>query len=69
MARVSGRELLFNEIHCHHITPYHVSKDDKYNNLAIVHSDIHKLIHTNEPKLFNSISMSFDLSQSQLEKA
>ncbi|MDN6629895.1 MAG: group II intron reverse transcriptase/maturase [Staphylococcus equorum] len=65
---VSGRELLFNEIHCHHITPYHVSKDDKYNNLVIVHSDIHKLIHTNEPKLFNSISSSFDLSQSQLEK-
>ncbi|MEB2301132.1 group II intron reverse transcriptase/maturase [Lysinibacillus xylanilyticus] len=65
---ISGRELLLDEIHCHHITPYHVSKDDKYNNLAIVHNDIHKLIHTNEPKLFNSISSSFDLSQSQLDK-
>ncbi|RID81467.1 group II intron reverse transcriptase/maturase [Peribacillus asahii] len=65
---ISGRELFFNEIHCHHITPHYISKDDKFNNLTIVHRDIHKLIHTNESKLFNSISSSFSLSQSQLEK-
>jgi len=65
---VSGRELLFNEIHCHHITPYHVSNDDRYNNLVIVHSDIHKLIHTNEAIIINSMLNSFDLNQNQLEK-
>jgi len=65
---VSGRELLSNEIHCHHITLYHESKDDRYNNLVIVHSDIHKLIHSNEPMFINSLLNSFGLNQNQLEK-
>lgn len=34
-----------SEIHCHHKTPKYLGGDDKYNNLVLVHEDVHKLIH------------------------
>lgn len=37
---ILGEELGINEWHCHHISPYYLSKDDSYSNQAI-----HQLIH------------------------
>ncbi|MES5943614.1 MULTISPECIES: group II intron reverse transcriptase/maturase [unclassified Bacillus cereus group] len=65
---ITGRELAFNEIHCHHIIPYHVSKDDRYVNLVVIHHDIHVLIHTNDPKNISKLLTLFDLNEIQLEK-
>ncbi len=42
---VSGQKLKINEIHCHHKIPVSLGGDDSYQNLIIVHKDVHKLIH------------------------
>ena len=42
---VTGKILWIDEIHCHHIKPVFQGGTDSYNNLVIVHKDVHKLIH------------------------
>lgn len=42
---VTGKHLSKDEIHCHHKTPKCYGGDDRYENLVIVHSDVHILIH------------------------
>lgn len=42
---VTGRYLEYDEIHCHHKIPRYQGGSDRYNNLIIVHTDIHRLIH------------------------
>ena len=50
---VTGEELTFNEIHCHHKTPVSQGGTDVYSNLVIVHKDIHKLIHAVDIETIN----------------
>ncbi|MCC2248977.1 group II intron reverse transcriptase/maturase [Virgibacillus sp. AGTR] len=45
---VTGVLLYADEVTCHHIIPYHISNDDSYTNLVIVHEDIHRLIHATQ---------------------
>ncbi|MCM3738571.1 group II intron reverse transcriptase/maturase [Bacillus cytotoxicus] len=42
---VTGQELGVSEIHCHHKIPMYIGGTDDFDNLRIVHADIHKLIH------------------------
>lgn len=42
---VTGNHLEKDEIHCHHKTPKSLGGDDRYENLIIVHCDVHALIH------------------------
>ena len=42
---ITGKHLLKEEIHCHHKTPKRYDGDDRYENLVIVHRDVHALIH------------------------
>ena len=39
---ISGMELGKNDWHCHHKNPYHLSKDDSYSNLVILHESVHQ---------------------------
>ena len=45
---VTGRELEFDEIHCHHKLPVELGGTDVYANLVIVHKDVHRLIHAKQ---------------------
>ena len=47
---VTGTDLRLNEIHCHHKLPIHVGGSDKYENLVIVHENVHRLIHATTPE-------------------
>ena len=42
---ITGQFLLAHEVHCHHIKPIKDGGTDKFDNLIIVHYEIHKLIH------------------------
>lgn len=42
---ITGETLEIGNMHCHHKTPYHKSKDDSYNNLALVTVNVHQLLH------------------------
>lgn len=48
---ISGMRLYTDEVHCHHKIPLKLGGTDKYDNLIIVHKDIHKLIHSTNIKL------------------
>lgn len=45
---VTGKELWINEIHCHHKIPLQKDGSDKYENLVIIHHNVHLLIHATE---------------------
>ncbi|WP_235332317.1 group II intron reverse transcriptase/maturase [Paenibacillus terrae] len=38
------------DFHCHHVIPKHLGGNDNFNNLRIVHRDVHKLIHATSPE-------------------
>lgn len=42
-------------IHCHHIIPRHLGGGDEYQNLVLVTSDVHKLIHAEDDKLLKCL--------------
>lgn len=66
--RICGQKLEIEEIYCHHIIPKELGGTDEYKNLIIVHTDIHKLIHsTNKNDIANLISK-FNLDMTQIEK-
>lgn len=46
---VTGKVLWIDEIHCHHKIPLENGGTDRYQNLVIVHKDVHALIHATLP--------------------
>ena len=56
------------EIHCHHIKPVTLGGTDKYENLVIVHKDIHKLIHSINYGVIKEVIKQFNLTEKQIEK-
>ena len=65
---ILGVELGINEWHCHHINPYHNSKDDSYSNLIIVDKTIHQLIHLKDKAKIEILLKSLKLTHKQMEK-
>lgn len=47
---LTGIILDADEIHCHHKIPKSKNGTDEYNNLIIVHKEVHKLLHMSEEK-------------------
>jgi len=65
---VTGGELSFNDWHCHHKTPYHLSQDDSYGNLIIVHESVHRLIHLKDLVKIKVLMNVLNLDKKQLKK-
>lgn len=66
--KICGRELELEEIYCHHIIPKELGGTDEYKNLIIVHTDIHKAIHSTDENEVTKIISNFSLNISQIEK-
>lgn len=47
---VTGNFLFANEVHCHHKIPLSLVGNDGFNNLFILHKEIHKLVHATQDK-------------------
>lgn len=65
---ISGMELGKNDWHCHHKNPYHLSKDDSYLNLVILHEKVHRLVHLKDDDKIKAIIKVLKLSKKQMEK-
>ncbi len=65
---VTGLELGLNDWHCHHKTPYHLSKDDSYGNLLILHESVHRLIHLRNNEKIQVLLNTLKLDKKQLKK-
>lgn len=60
--------LEYDDIHCHHKVPKYMGGTDKYDNLIILHKDIHKLIHAKDKNTISYYVEKFDLNKNQIEK-
>lgn len=65
---ISKIELGFNDWHCHHKIPKKFKGDDRYNNLIILHVDIHKIIHMTKLENIHQILIKHKINKTQLGK-
>lgn len=50
---ITGLFLQAQDVHCHHYIPLHLGGNDKFNNLRILHKDVHRLIHMTDTTKIN----------------
>ena len=60
--------LTAEEIHCHHIISLLLGGTDKFQNLIIVHKDVHTLIHASREETINELLGKLNLTNKQIEK-
>ncbi|MFR9543606.1 MAG: group II intron reverse transcriptase/maturase [Rikenellaceae bacterium] len=65
---VTGKILEYDEIHCHHKKPKEFDGTDKYNNLIIVHINVHYLIHASNSSTIQKYIDLLQPNESQLQK-
>lgn len=65
---ITGVELAGDEIHCHHIQPSSMGGSANYENLLIVHSEIHKAIHLTNNDKIRRILETFNLEGKNLQR-
>lgn len=65
---VTGKVLDLDEIHCHHKKPLKLGGTDRYNNLIIVHMDVHRLIHATDSATINAYLCKLELDYKMLAK-
>lgn len=64
---VTGMELGLSDWHCHHKEPYHLTRDDRFSNLIVLHESVHQLVHLkNQPKI-RSLLKVLELTDKQRE--
>ncbi|MFL6517374.1 MAG: HNH endonuclease, partial [Bacillus sp. (in: firmicutes)] len=65
---ITGRFLQAQDVHCHHHIPVHLGGNDKFNNLRILHKEVHKLIHMKDTDKMNTLMKNLGITQPILEK-
>lgn len=65
---ITGKELFREDIHCHHIKPLNQNGTNKLNNLIIIHSNIHKLVHSNKMDFIEKEIERLELTNKQINK-
>ena len=65
---ILGTVLDIEDIHCHHKLPKHLGGKDNYQNLVIVHKDVHKLIHATKPDTIYKYLSKLNLDNKQIKK-
>ena len=65
---VLGVVLDIDDIHCHHKLPKKLGGKDNYQNLTIIHQDVHRLIHATQPQTINRYLFTLKLDKQQISK-
>jgi RNA-directed DNA polymerase len=65
---VTGWELGLADWHCHHKIPYHLSKDDRFSNLIVLHESVHRLVHLKDTDKIKSLLTTLKINKKQKEK-
>ena len=65
---ITGKILELHEIHCHHKKPVSQGGDDRYENLIILHKDIHRLLHATKEETIKAYLSQLQLTYKQKAK-
>lgn len=65
---VLGTVLDADDIHCHHKLPKQYGGMDNYQNLIIIHKDVHKLIHSTKQEIIIKYLSILNLNKGQIKK-
>ena len=57
-----------SDVHCHHYTPLHLGGNDKFNNLRILHKDVHRLIHHSDKKTIDTLITKLGITIPMVQK-
>ena len=65
---ITGKILALHEIHCHHKKPVSQGGNDRYENLIILHKDIHRLLHATKETTIKAYLSQLQLTYKQKAK-
>jgi len=65
---ITGQILTLHEIHCHHKKPVSQGGNDRYENLIILHKDIHRLLHATKEETIKAYLSQLQLTYKQKAK-
>jgi len=61
---ITGISLFAFDVYCHHYIPIYLGGSDKFNNLRILHKEVHKLIHETHKETINVLINRLDITES-----
>jgi len=65
---ITGMYLFASDVHCHHYVPLHLGGSDKFNNLRILHKDVHQVIHCATKETIDVLITRLDITESMMDK-
>lgn len=65
---ILGKVLEIDDIHCHHKLPKKLGGKDNYQNLIIIHKDVHRLIHATRQETISKYLSLLNLNKQQISK-
>jgi group II intron reverse transcriptase/maturase len=65
---ITGISLYASDVHCHHYIPKHLGGNDKFNNLRILHKEVHKLIHQTDKKTIDLLIAKLGITIPMVQK-
>ncbi|MCM3454774.1 group II intron reverse transcriptase/maturase [Heyndrickxia oleronia] len=60
--------LYAEEVHCHHFVPIYLGGSNRFDNLRIIHKDLHKLIHATKEEVIEKYLNQLKLTKAQIIK-
>ncbi|MCQ6281987.1 group II intron reverse transcriptase/maturase [Bacillus sp. EB600] len=65
---ITGTFLSASNVHCHHYIPKHLGGNDKFNNLRILHKEVHKLIHQTDKQTIDKLINKLGITMPTVQK-
>ncbi|NEW05933.1 group II intron reverse transcriptase/maturase [Paenibacillus sp. SYP-B3998] len=65
---ITGMFLFASYVHCHHYLPIHLGGGDRFDNLRILHKDVHVLIHAKSNELIEQLIANLGITEAMLSK-
>lgn len=65
---ITGEFLYADDVHCHHLTPRKEGGNDSFDNLRIIHKNVHRLIHASDEDTIGRYHMLLNLKAKQIQK-
>ncbi|QNK89071.1 group II intron reverse transcriptase/maturase [Sporosarcina sp. resist] len=65
---ITGEQLDLLDMHCHHKIPWQITRDDSYENLTLIKSDVHYLIHATKATTMSALLIRLNLNKKAIQK-